>query len=346
MEIIIEIVIIWRRQKFFMFPNKILITGGTGFIGSSLARKLVDEDVEVTLFDMSPDKKRVSDILNRVSIVSGDVSDQNDLEKLFRERNYDVIVHTAAILSLKAEENRLLAFRVNIEGMFNILEFSRRFDIKRVVYLSSMSVFGPNSPMPYGEYSYRDPISFYGVSKVWGEILGRYYSFTYDVDFKCVRLPTVFGPGRRGAGATVSFSKLVEDVVLRRRGIVELPESTMNPVIYIDDVVEIIYKLIFSKKVSREVYNTGGVILSMKMIIEYLRKKFPDMEIIFDVDKDTEKMVMMWNIMSHVAKENELDKLYREYKDIGWRLRYDTYEKILDKYVEDTERLRSILLNI
>lgn len=329
-----------------MIPSKVLITGGTGFIGANLARKLIDKNIEVTLFDLSPNKRRISDILDNVFIVSGDVSDWRKLETLFKENSYDVIVHAAAILSMKAEEDKFLTFRTNIEGTFNIFEAIRRFSIGKIIYLSSMSVFGPNSTVPYGEYSYRDPTSFYGVSKVWGEILGTYYSFAYGINFRCIRLPTVFGPGRRGLGATVSFSRLVEDIALKHRGVVKLPRYTMNPVIYIDDAIDMIYRLILSETASKKIYNAGGVLLSMEMIIDYLKEKFPDAETIFDIDETAEKVGTMWTILSQVAKENGLDKLYREYKDIRWRLKYDTYDKILNKYLEDVEKFRFILLNI
>ena len=105
-----------------MIPHKVLVTGGTGFIGSYLARKLIEENIKVTLLDLSPNKKRIQDILDKVDIVEMDILGEEELGKLLEKEHYDVIVHAAAVLSMKAEEEKTTAFKTNIEGTFNVFE--------------------------------------------------------------------------------------------------------------------------------------------------------------------------------------------------------------------------------
>ena len=175
-------------------PKSVLITGGTGFIGAHLARKLVSEGNEVVLLDLYPNEQSVKDIREKVTVVKGDVADYQGLVDIIKKHNVGSVIHTAAMLSVAAADELRTAYSVNIEGTFNLFEACRINGVNRVVFVSSLSAFGPNTPFPFHEKSYREPASFYGASKVCGEVLGTFYSLTHGLDFRCVRLAVVIGP--------------------------------------------------------------------------------------------------------------------------------------------------------
>ena len=177
-----------------MSDKSVLITGGTGFIASHLARKLVELGEKVVLFDLHPNEKSIMDIKDKVQIVVGDVSNYQTLTDTIVKNDIGSVIHTAALLSMAAADELVNAYRVNIEGTFNLLEACRVNDVNRFVFVSSLSAFGPNTPFPFHNKSYREPASFYGASKVAGEVLGTFYNLTHGMDFRCVRLAVVIGP--------------------------------------------------------------------------------------------------------------------------------------------------------
>lgn len=314
--------------------KNILVTGGTGFIGSKLAEKFVESGYRVYLYDIHPNYDGIRGILDEVEVFNGDVASENDLKKFLR-RDIDVIIHAASLLSIECEEDRVKAFKVNIYGSFNILENMISLGIKRLVYTSSLAVYGPNSKYPYKEFTFRDPVSFYGVSKLASEALGRYYAYKFGIDFRIARLPTIFGPGRDGKGATVSFSRIPEAIVRERYVKIELPEYTMVPVIYIDDAIDLLYKLAIVDRAVNKVINVGGVILSIDDIFRNISRYFKNFEVEYETDEEGEKIARVWTLQSKIALDHGLDKIKFYDEDLKWRVEYDTPRKIVEKYLFD-----------
>jgi len=152
-----------------------LITGGLGFIGSNLARRLVEQGEEVFLFDIVPRSKLIDDIVDRVKVIQGDLSNWAQVLDIVRKYGVDCIYHTGALLSASAEENPLTAYMVNANGTFHILEAARLFGVKTVMFLSTIATYGPGLPDRVGDDTIQRPTTMYGVTKVLGERLGEYY---------------------------------------------------------------------------------------------------------------------------------------------------------------------------
>jgi len=318
-----------------MVGNSVLITGGTGFIGSHLARKLVERNQRVILFDLYPNYNGIKDIEDKVEVVQGSVEDYEALIKVFEKYEVGSIIHTAAMLSVAAATELRTAYTVNIEGTFNLLEACRSKGVSKIVFVSSLSVFGPNTPFPFHEKSYREPASFYGTSKVAGEVLGTFYHHTHGIDFRCVRLAVVIGPGRRGEGATVSFSKFVEEVVLGKQGVILVPDYTILPIIHVNDVANLIVSLWNADSVSQRIFMSGGVPVAISDFRDEVVKLVPDADIVFHEDETVESVAQTWTLLTTMLVQQGQETVYREIKEIGWKLELDSVQKLAKKFVDE-----------
>ncbi|MFX1566292.1 MAG: NAD-dependent epimerase/dehydratase family protein [Promethearchaeota archaeon] len=327
-------------------PNEpVLITGGTGFIGSHLAKRLVAEGYSVFLFEARPNEARIHEIADRVTVVEGDVGDLESITSTLRKFKILHIFHTAAALSVEAEQDCETAYACNVSGTYNILEAARMSGVRRLVFLSSLAVFGANTPFPFHETSYRDPSSFYGVSKAFGEMLGNYYHLRHGFDFRGVRFAVVIGPGRRGAGATVTYSSFIEDVALGRIGIIDIPESTILPIIYVEDAADFLMALWKAPKLSHRIYIAGGVPIPIKDLISTVRRRIPKAEIRFELDPDAERVAQTWSFLTTLLVEQRKETLYRHFEELGWELRFDSVSDIVKHFIEAVQKRKEIYSN-
>ncbi len=306
----------------------VLVTGGAGFIGAFVARKLVEEGYDVVVFDVQRSERLGMD----VEFVEGSVTSVADLAKVFVEHRIDGVIHAAADLSMKAEKQHANAFKTNVEGTFNVLEVCRIFNCKKIIFISSHSVYGPKSEMPITETTFRDPTTFYGATKVCGEVIGTFYNYAHGMDFRVVRFPTVIGPYRSGEGASVTFSSFIDQAVLKGEATLELPPETKMPVIYIKDAIEVILKLYRKEKVARPIYNVGGIPVSLKDLIE-AAKKFVDFKVTFKIDETAEQIARQWTMMTLIAESSGLINKYRKIEELDWELKFDTPEKIVEDHI-------------
>lgn len=185
--------------------TKILITGGAGFIGSALAKKLMERGDKVVIIDNFNDyydpklkHDRIKKFLKgyKFTLYKGDIRDYKLLEKIFRKEKPDKIIHLAALAGVRNSLLDPLAYEdVNIKGTLNLLELSRKYKIKNFVYASSSSVYGNNKKQPFSESDSVDtPISPYAATKKATELLAHVYSHIYGLNTTGLRYFTVYGP--------------------------------------------------------------------------------------------------------------------------------------------------------
>ena len=213
---------------------KVLIIGGAGMVGRNLAEALVaagrlgDRPVtEVTLFDVVPAMTQGTDSL-RVRAETGDIADRATVDALIAPRP-DVIFHLAAIVSGEAEADFDKGYRINLDGTRNLFEAIRAIPgyHPRVVYTSSIAVFGAPFPEAIGDDFITAPMTSYGAQKMIGELLLNDYSRRGIFDGVGIRLPTiVVRPGKPNKAASGFFS-----------GIIREPLAGLEAVLPVDDDV-------------------------------------------------------------------------------------------------------------
>lgn len=196
----------------------ILITGGAGFIGSKIARSLIDRGDHVVLIDNFNDyydpkikRDRVATILsdNKHTMYEGDIRDEKLVSEIFEKEKIEKVVHLAAMAGVRSSLlNPRLYVDVNVMGTLNLLENARKVGVKNFVFASSSSVYGNNTKTPFAESDLVDhPISPYAATKRATELLAYTYSHLYKMPTTALRFFTVYGPWGRPDMALFLFTK-------------------------------------------------------------------------------------------------------------------------------------------
>ena len=178
--------------------TRVLVTGGAGFLGAAVVRRLARRGDQVIVLDnfQAGASANLDGLDSNVRLVNGDVTDLSGLLGLIKKHGIRRIIHAAAIVSvipsLAAPSH---VTRVNIEGTLNVLEAMRLFDVERAVHISSEEIYGAFRYEPADEEHPSGPTAAYGISKVASEQLGRFYRTVYRTDFINVRTSWVYGPG-------------------------------------------------------------------------------------------------------------------------------------------------------
>ena len=243
----------------------ILITGGAGFIGSTLADRLIKNNKIIVIdnfndyYDVSIKEKNVSVSLNNPNykLYRGDICDVDLIKKIFDENKIDCVVHIAARAGVRPSlENPLEYIRTNIYGTTNILEQMRLHDVKKLVFASSSSVYGNCSAEKFSEdLKVTEPISPYAATKSACEQMIYTYSKLYEIQSVCLRFFTVYGPKQRPDLAIRKFTELIEqDKPIPVYG----DGTTMRDYTFIEDIIDGICSAIKYDKTPYEIINLGG----------------------------------------------------------------------------------------
>lgn len=225
--------------------RKVLITGGTGFLGCHLARKLLKDGYEVTLLDIAPlDAK---DLIGKVKVSAVDVRSKKAVEKALVGQEY--VVHAAAALPIQSSPE--VIYDTNVNGTRNVLEAALKNKVKRLVYISSTAVYGVPKHLPETEESPLDPIGYYGQSKVKGEDLCKEFT-AKGLRINIIRPKTFLGPERLGV-----FQLWFEAIYQRQHVVLLGNGKNKYQLLAVSDVVDIIVKALESKT-SNEIFNAGA----------------------------------------------------------------------------------------
>jgi UDP-glucose 4-epimerase len=245
------------------YKNKnVLITGGAGFIGSSLAHALVAQGARVTILDaMLPlyggNMFNLEDIKNDIEFIQGDIRDETLVEKLVKEK--DIIYNFAAQVShLDSKEQPHLDLDINGRGHLVVLEAVRKHAPQaKILFSSSRMVYGKILQTPVEETHPARPLSLYGIHKMLAEMYCRYYFETFNIHTIVARLPTPYGPRQHMKHNKYSVAgwflrQSINDEVIKIYG----DGTQSRDYIYIDDVVDAFLRLGLNGKAG-EVYNLG-----------------------------------------------------------------------------------------
>jgi UDP-glucose 4-epimerase len=174
----------------------VLVTGGAGFIGSHMVDRLVADGHEVVVYDNLATGLREN--VSAAQFVEGDVSQIEDLERAF-SGGLDAVLHIAGQVSLiRSYTDPVVDLRTNVQGTLNVLTLCVKHRVRRVLYASSMTVYGSDAPLPTPEDSPCEPVSYYGITKYAGERYVHATAARRDLDFPfhitAFRMYNVYGP--------------------------------------------------------------------------------------------------------------------------------------------------------
>jgi UDP-glucose 4-epimerase len=278
-----------------------LVTGGAGFIGSRVVRDLVRAGRQVVVYDWFPEKFVLEKLLNeeemsKVKIVHGDVTDYSTLVRTLKENNVETVVHTAAVMLLEVNSNPLLGVKVNCEGTVGVFEAARFLGLKKVVWISSGSVFGPAERYPE-DYIPNDaphyPQNLYGVFKSLDEFVAAYYVDRYGMDITALRFVMVYGPWQtRGRTARI-IRELVGNPALGRQGRVPAAADNVLGWTYVEDAAVALSLAINSGRTKTRAYSVRGAIHTVKEIAEYVKELLPAADItLLPLEKSASHTIM------------------------------------------------------
>jgi UDP-glucose 4-epimerase len=198
---------------------KVLVTGGTGQVGAHVCKELLQSGHEVAVYDSKPNPENISDIASKVDIVTGDVTDFDELVGVMKKKGVTHVIHLAALIVLESKQRPADALTVNCVGTNNIFEGARLMNLQRVVYASSVAVYGEPDPYPSLLVNEDDfpqcPADPYSVTKFLNEMYGKYYQEAYGLDLLCFRITAAWGPGRY-SGYTGQFNAFVKDAATEK----------------------------------------------------------------------------------------------------------------------------------
>lgn len=227
-----------------------LVTGGAGFIGSSVCEKLLNENNEIIVIDNFCDfynpKIKENNIKQFIDnpcfkLYRHDIRNRQALKQIFDENKIDVVVHLAAMAGVRPSlENPILYQDVNCMGTQNILEEMRAHDVKNIIMASSSSVYGNCKELPFKENMMVDyAISPYAATKKSNEVMTHVYHKLFNFNVMMLRLFTVYGPKQRPDLAITKFTRLMlnnEEIPMFGDG------ENSRDYTYIDDIVDGIIK--------------------------------------------------------------------------------------------------------
>ncbi len=234
---------------------KILVTGGAGFIGYHLTKKLLNNGFEILsidslndYYDVNLKKNRIANIessenANAFKFHKVDLTNKEHCYDIFSKNKFDIVIHLAAQPGVRYSiENPHAYIDSNIQGFMNVIEGCRNFDIKHFIYASSSSVYGLNVSVPFKTTDNTDnPISLYAATKKSNELIAQTYSHLYGIPTTGLRFFTVYGPYGRPDMAYFNFTKsILSGNPIDAYGYGELKRDFT----YVDDITEGLLRLI------------------------------------------------------------------------------------------------------
>ena len=323
---------------------KVVITGGAGFLGLTLARRILargqltgpsgkPEPVDaMTLFDVAAPAVRPKGLDERVTITTGQIAERDQVLTLI-DRDDVAVFHLASVVSGEGEQDFDLAMRVNLDGARHLLEACRaRASQPRLVFASSIAVFGGDSmPATVGDAVKQTPQTTYGVTKAIGELLVNDYSRKGFLDGRSVRLPTIIiRPGRPNKAASSFASGVFREPLNGETCILPVAPETVMPVLGYRAAVENmirLHELDGAKLGSDRAVGLPSLDVSVAEMIASLNRVAASRklgEIRIERDPFIERIVAGWPVASASARARALG-----------RIAADGLDPIVRAYVED-----------
>jgi UDP-glucose 4-epimerase len=298
--------------------SRVLVIGGSGFIGSALVKRLLKEDVsEIIIYDnfVRGKMENIHDVINdprvRIFEVGGDIRDIDILNDAMI--GIDYVFHLAAMWLLHCKDYPRTAFEVNIAGTFNVLEACVKNNVKKLIYSSSASVYGDAISIPMKEDHPFNNRNFYGATKIAGEAMCTAYHDRYGLSVVGLRYMNVYGPGQdQHAAYTGVIPIMLNKIELNEAPVINGDGSQAYDFIYVDDVADCNVAALLSD-VNLGFYNVGtGIQTSIRELCDLiLSLTYSDLKVQFKpYSEDDARQFVKNRIASIERAEAELNFKY------------------------------------
>lgn len=310
--------------------GKTIIIGAGGQIGTELTlalRKKFGEEAIIAA-DL---KDKAPNMIQNGPYIKLDILDRNAVRSFIQENNIETVYLLAALLSATAENNPDFAWKLNMEGLFTILDLAKEGVIKKIFWPSSIAVFGPTTPANQTpQHTIMEPSTVYGISKQAGERWCEYYFNKFGVDVRSIRYPGLISYKSPPGGGTTDYAV---DIFFKakREGKFTcfLSEKTALPMMFMDDAIRATLQLMDapSEKLRiRSAYNLGGISFTPEEIVQEIKKHCPGFQVNYAPDF-RQAIADSW--------PNSIDDQYAQ-KDWNWQTEYDL-EKMTQEMLSNIE---------
>ena len=310
--------------------SKILVIGAGGQIGTELVLSLrkLRGDQNVIASDL---KDECPESLKNGPYVKLDVLDREMMRSYIISEGIDEVYLLAALLSATAEKNPDFAWKLNMEGLFTILDLAKEKHLKKIFWPSSIAVFGPTTPkVNTPQRTIMEPSTVYGISKQAGERWCEYYHNNFDVDVRSIRYPGLISYTSLPGGGTTDYAvDIFYQAQLGNSYSCFLSENTPLPMMYMEDAIRATIELMESdadKIKIRSAYNLAGISFTPAEIAAEIQKSKPDFQINYAPDF-RQKIADSWpgSIDDSEAKA-----------DWGWKEKYDL-QRMVDTMLQNVD---------
>lgn len=290
--------------------EKILVTGGVGQIGSELVMELRRIYGAANVVCGVNRTKPEGELKESGPCEKVDCTDAQQVAEIVEKYKVDTIYHLAAILSAVAEAKPNLAWNVNINALYNVLEVAR--EKKCAVFTpSSIGAFGASTPLDNTpQDTIQRPSTMYGVTKVAGELLCDYYYKRFGVDTRGVRYPGIISNVTLPGGGTTDYAvEIYYEAIKQQKYSCNLPAGTFLDMMYMPDALKAAIDLMeadASKLIHRNAFNVTAMSFDPEMIAAEIKKHIPEFVMEYEVDKVKEGIANTWpNSMDDSAARKE-----------------------------------------
>ncbi len=306
--------------------RRILVTGASGQIGSELVPALRERYGNDNVIAAGHATPLPDEITESGPCTRLDVTDIEDLKRAISGFQIDTIYHLGSILSALAEQERRLTFDVNILGLWNVLEVARQSAIDRVIIPSSIAAFGPDTPRDNTPNdTIQRPNTLYGISKVFGELMGKYYYEKLGLDVRGVRLPGIISWKVEPTAGTTDYAVAAFYGAIRTGHYTcYLKMGTYLPMMYMPDAVLTLVQVAeadISDLEHHADFNVNAMSFAPEQLAEAIRKRVPEFTMDYKIDPLRQSIACSW--------PNSLDDSVAR-KEWGWRPKFG-----LEAMVED-----------
>ncbi|WP_455278335.1 NAD-dependent epimerase/dehydratase family protein [[Eubacterium] cellulosolvens] len=315
--------------------QRILVTGAFGQIGTELVEALRIRYGNDNVIAAGHKTKPKSKQLDSGPYAFIDATNRRTIEEIVEEYDVNRIYHLAAILSAVGEKNPQLAWNVNVNGLYNILEIAKDYKMDQIFNPSSIAVFGPKtSRVKTPQDVILDPRTMYGITKVTGEMLCDYYFKHFDIDVRGIRFPGIISSEALPGGGTTDYAvEIFYEAIRKKSYTCYLKGDTVLPMIYMPDVINAIISLMetsLPKLKHHSNFNLASMSFSAEELAIEIKKHIPKFVCKYQPDPVRQNIADSWPMsIDDTAAQEEWN----------WRPQFDLKNMTKDMIKKLTKKL-------